>query len=633
MTKRRKLTFALLALLLLLAGVSVTMRVSDPAPSSEIALRQIVAGQERYCSNPRLGELYGSAPLLPFAFDIEKPSNTYRIFVLGGSVARGTPDPAYNLGRFLEVMLSHEHPDTHFEAINLGLDRIDAEGLTQIAQSCARYQPDLIIVYFGHGVPSASFASNLRQVCQLGTDAGAQVLLSTLASNHSSNPPFASQHRPDLTAADQQTWAEHYRDGFSADVAGAFDDALEHYLAATAIDDSFAELQYRVGRCHDQLEQFEAARASFSRALEVDAMPLRATPTANQVVPEIAVEQGVRFVDASAEVAANSPEETPGRSLFYDHIHLRFEGQYFLARAMRNVIADLLPALGEDQTTMGLADCAARLAYSDLDRYEALRKIQERVGQPPFSAPSHHSDLPAQIDAEAQEVRQKLDPILQNLMRLYRVMIDRHPEDWQLRWKVADFNFRHYKNNQLASFQAEKILESLPHPGARQILMRIATQEGRLEDAKKYALGLIADRPKHAGYRFDLGEIYKLRGDYEEAIAQFREGIDLRPGNPSVVAYTYLAELHQAVGRPGKAIDILYEGIKDFPIEHAANAYIELGLLLADEKRDDEAIDVLRTAIATFPAEQISRQQDVMALLLRLGQAELAAQLGIEPAQ
>ena len=622
MKKTRKLALALLLLLLVAIGLTISHRSSDPAPSQEIAIRRIVAGQERFCNNPRFGEIYGS-DLLPFAFDIEKAPDSYRIFLLGGSAARGTPDASYHLGRFLEIMLAHEVPDTQFQVINLALSDITSDALLQVAKRSIRFQPDLLVVYYGHNQAPEALSRVLTQICQLGVP----TVLANLASNHSGMPAFASAHRSDLSAAEQQSWSEHNREGFSADVAGEFQKALEHYQAAAVIDDTHAELNYRIGRAQAHLGQHDLARASVARAWQVDADPQRASPAVNQAIAACAAAQG-HFADAVAEIAANSPKQIPGQSLFYDHIHLRFEGKYFVARAMRDVIVDLLgPPRPPDSKVLGLADCAARLAYSDLDRYESLRQIQSRVAKPPFPAPSHHTDLAAQIDAEAQEVRQGLDPILQNLMRLYRVMIDRHPEDWQLRWKVADFNFRHYKNFELASFQAEKILETLPHSGARQILMRIAIRDQRLGDAEKYALSLIADRPKEADYRFDLGEIYKVLGDYEAAIAEFRRGIDLRPGNASIVAYTYLAELYQAVGRPGKAIDTLFEGIKDFPIEHAASAYVELGLLLAEEKRDTEAIDTLRTAIATFPPEQITRQREVIALLQRLGQAELAAQL------
>ncbi|HEY6565442.1 MAG TPA: hypothetical protein VIY86_13150, partial [Pirellulaceae bacterium] len=79
-----------------------------------------------------------------------KPPGTYRIFVLGESAAQGFPDPAFNFGRMLEVMLHQAYPATQFEVINTAMTAINSHVVRLIAQDCARFDPDLFVVYLGN---------------------------------------------------------------------------------------------------------------------------------------------------------------------------------------------------------------------------------------------------------------------------------------------------------------------------------------------------------------------------------------------------------------------------------------------------------------------------------------------------
>lgn len=79
-----------------------------------------------------------------------KPSGTLRIFILGESAAMGTPDPAFGFGRLLEVMLQSAYPSNRFEVINAAVRGIDSHVVRDIARQCARFEPDLFVVYAGN---------------------------------------------------------------------------------------------------------------------------------------------------------------------------------------------------------------------------------------------------------------------------------------------------------------------------------------------------------------------------------------------------------------------------------------------------------------------------------------------------
>jgi len=85
----------------------------------------------------------------PYVIPASKPPGTYRIFVMGESVAWGDPDPTYGFARYLEVMLREGFPQTKFEVINTSITAINSHALLPMIKGLAQYQPDLFIIYTG----------------------------------------------------------------------------------------------------------------------------------------------------------------------------------------------------------------------------------------------------------------------------------------------------------------------------------------------------------------------------------------------------------------------------------------------------------------------------------------------------
>ncbi len=79
-----------------------------------------------------------------------KPAAAIRIFVLGGSAAMGMPDPSYNFGQILALMLRQRYPDLQFEVVNGAMTAINSYVTLEIARDCAARQPDLFVVYLGN---------------------------------------------------------------------------------------------------------------------------------------------------------------------------------------------------------------------------------------------------------------------------------------------------------------------------------------------------------------------------------------------------------------------------------------------------------------------------------------------------
>lgn len=158
MTRRRLWLIRLLALLLIPLFCLLIVEFALGIVGYGYPTRAIVpyTHQESsyYGDNPQWGRRFfprHQAPeLVPFRIKMPKADRTYRIFVLGGSAAQGVPDPGFGLGRLLRTMLIDAYPGIHFEVINTALPSINSHAVRTIAKDCARFQPDLFLVYLGH---------------------------------------------------------------------------------------------------------------------------------------------------------------------------------------------------------------------------------------------------------------------------------------------------------------------------------------------------------------------------------------------------------------------------------------------------------------------------------------------------
>src|SRR5580658_6354437 len=96
----------------------------------------------------------------PIMMEAEKPTNEYRIFVMGESAALGDPDPAYGAARFLQVLLRERFPALRFEIVNVAITAINSHAIVPIARECARRQGDLWIIYMGNNEMVGPFGAD-----------------------------------------------------------------------------------------------------------------------------------------------------------------------------------------------------------------------------------------------------------------------------------------------------------------------------------------------------------------------------------------------------------------------------------------------------------------------------------------
>ena len=118
-----------------------------------------------------------------------------------------------------------------------------------------------------------------------------KVILSTVPTNLKSCAPFASQHGPALGKEELQQWQAFFDEGRKAQEARRWPKALRQYGKAEKIDDRYAELAFRMGRCAEQLGAIDDAKRYYRRARDLDTLRFRADSRINGVVRELAEAQ------------------------------------------------------------------------------------------------------------------------------------------------------------------------------------------------------------------------------------------------------------------------------------------------------------------------------------------------------
>jgi tetratricopeptide (TPR) repeat protein len=472
---------AVLVPVLLLAVAEVVLRlcgVGTPAGATRPCTDH---GQPAYCDNQSFAALFFPAGMYrtprPYVIPAKKSPGTYRIFVLGESVAWGDPDPTYGFGRYLEVMLRERYPQVKFEVINTSITAINSHGLLPMVEDLAHYQPDLFVIYTGNtevvgpfgpgtvltpwdlslpGIRTRiflnstrlgqlvgklnrasekntpqwrgmemfldrqvradspqmrpvyeNFTANLRDIVAVARRAGAQVLISTVATNLKDCAPFASLHREGIREDELRSWEGLVQRGADRENAGSYAEALKLYLSAADIDPQYAELQFRIARCMWALGDFAGAKERFVRAQDLDTLRFRADSRLNEVIRASAgTGPGVGLVDAAAVFAGESEHGVVGSELFYEHVHMNPRGTYILASAFFRKVESMMPAdmqrSAKSADVVSQEECERLLAFTPFDRLRVAGLVLRKLERPPFTNQLNHSEELLRLKSEAE---------------------------------------------------------------------------------------------------------------------------------------------------------------------------------------------------------------------------------------
>ncbi len=371
----------------------------------------------------------------------------------------------------------------------------------------------------------ASFRRNMEDIVLVARRWGVPVVLSGVASNLKDCAPFASVHAPALQGSRQAEWERRFQTGLTNLERGDFTQALEQYRAAAQLSPLYAEGHFRLGQCLLEMTNTGAAAQSFRRARDSDSLLFRADTAINRIIREVAgryAGQGVVFLDAEAALAPLSASHVTGDECFYEHVHLNFEGNYQLARALAEKAVTVLPGRlsgGRNPSWEDAATCARDLGLTDWNRCTILEDIERRISDAPFTNQAGHAVSLRKLEMRLTECKGRLQAQAVRAARLtYQQAIQKRPRDHWLHHNYAEF-LAAIGDLAQAAEQMRMVCGLVPqHYSGHFQLGRLLARQGHFEEAAKAFEAALAARPDSGDIYVELGQVRVRQGRFHEAL-------------------------------------------------------------------------------------------------------------------
>jgi tetratricopeptide (TPR) repeat protein len=424
-----------------------------------------------------------------------------------------------------------------------------------------------------------AFERNLADIVAVARRAGAQVVVSTMGTRRRDFAPLASLHRLGLADDQRAAWEARFATGAKLEAAGRPAEALVAFLAAEAIDDEHAELQYRLGRCALALGDDATGRSRLTRARDLDTLRFRADSRIDAIIREVAgaAGPGVQLVDGAAALDQASPHGVAGGDLFYEHVHLTPAGNHQLAAALLPAVEAALPAawrLGPVPAgPLPLESCLARLAFTGFDRYRVAKEVLRRRTRPPLSGQSDHAEQVRELELEEQRGAAES---FETSDATYRAALIARSDDSRLH---LDYGILLDTRDVFLSRQGQ------PDPG-------------RAPEQYRLALESMPQAPEP---RIRWAEALLRLGRQDQSIARCRELLTFRPGSGQAwvtIAWAFLGQ-----GKTAEALEALERvAALDPPIAEQARPELlfRLAWVLERSGQRDQALRTLRESVAAW---------------------------------
>ena len=348
-----------------------------------------------------------------------------------------------------------------------------------------------------------NYEVNLRDICRFAESAGAKAIVSSVAVNLRDFPPLGSLHRRGLTAEHLKQWEQFFFAGIAAESQRELSTALTNYESAARLDDHFAELLFRMARCDEATGKLDDARRHYTLARDWDAIQFRTDNRLNDITRSVATNASpqVQFVDMEKRfaVSALADNGVPGGKIFHEHVHLKFDGDYYVASSLLSEVAAALRLAPAADPPLTRDECARRLAYTPIDEGNMKVAIARLTANPPFLDQIEHAARQAAADTDVQQRMGQVRPEeIEQTIATYRQAIQARPDDWMLHFNLANL-LNQVHQPQAAAAEFAEVVKRLP--GQRNV--RVGYGNALLQSGQRYeaaqqfaaALKVVPDYP------------------------------------------------------------------------------------------------------------------------------------------
>ncbi len=184
------------------------------------------------------------------------------------------------------------------------------------------------------------FNENVFKILRLAEKNGVPVLFLKPVCNLKDFAPYYSVHLKKLAAEDLFRWETFYEEGKRAQEANDLIRAMDFYTQAYAIDNTFAELSFRLGQIYFKNHEFKKARELFEEARDNDALITRAPKETLEFLDGLAKTKKLDLIDIEKVLVSEVEGGILGEPIIEDNVHLSLKGHSLVGRLMAQEIAE-----------------------------------------------------------------------------------------------------------------------------------------------------------------------------------------------------------------------------------------------------------------------------------------------------
>lgn len=371
------------------------------------------AGEGKYTINMNIGRKYfASGGFNPTTsedcFDIQKKTNSFRVFVLGESSAEGFPySPMGSFSRYIRRRLELTYPNTQIEVVNIGMTGINTYTLLDLLPGVLDQKPDLIIIYTGHneyygalGIGSVqSFGSspiliklmlslNEFRITQLVNNSIIWISSFFISSNEPSGTLMSRMaknkyilYNSEMFNAGLQQFKKNFSDILNMIkekgvpvIIGKLACNLKDqkpFISVETPDNKNAELVYEEAQSELKKNNTIKADSLFRQAKDLDALRFRAPEKINEIIDDLGKKFHVTTVPIDSIFNSASPDGIVGDNLIVDHLHPNVKGYQLIGKSFYSYMEKMgyLPKTGDTKIACSEPDSltCANFMFTKLD--------------------------------------------------------------------------------------------------------------------------------------------------------------------------------------------------------------------------------------------------------------------------
>lgn len=355
----------------------------------------------------------------------------------------------------------------------------------------------------------AQFKGNMQALISKYQAAGIPVFISTIASNLRDHAPFASAP---VSESDVAEFRKKLRDISFENTDAVLSEATPEVNALMAISEQHTsgEMYFELGKALYDQGQFKLARNAYVMAREHDLLRFRAPLDTNNVIRELAKQEGVTLVEASEQLDSAAKNGVIGFDLMLEHLHPNVQGYFEISDAFYHALRKS-KLFGNFPKTIPTEQARKEIPVLDAEEYYGRAKIAELVSDYPFSNQPKRVLLPRASTWSEQLGKEYFHD--------------------RVGWiQVAHETYKRSKGNPINESKAAKLIaDAIPNESRASHQAGVSLMKaGRADEAVRYFTRAVEFDVKNVEYHLSLIRAYlkqnKMKGA-QSALAKAQEAL------------------------------------------------------------------------------------------------------------